>query len=129
MKRLLNKAIILALMAVTWVSCSQDEAMVDYESTIVQESESDIHINLSLNIPDPIQIASRSGEVEESIKDITVLCFDKNGLALTMLSQDQTGNESGTLNVKIPNATRIMHVFANQENIPFEKGKSEYEAE
>ena len=129
MKRLLNKAIILALMAVTWVSCSQDEAMVDYESTIVQESESDIHINLSLNIPDPIQIASRSGEVEESIKDITVLCFDKNGLALTMLSQDQTGNESGTLNVKIPNATRIMHVFANQENIPFEKGMSEYDAE
>ena len=130
MKRLLNKAIILALMAVTWVGCSQDEAMVDFESTIVQESESDIHINLNLNIPDPIQITSRSGDIEESIKDITVLCFDKNGLALTKLGTTPipTSEESGTLNVKIPNATRIMHVFANQETIPFEKGMSEYDA-
>lgn len=130
MKRLLNKAIILALMAVTWVGCSQDEAMVEFESAIVQESESDIHINLNLNIPDPIQITSRSGDIEESIKDITVLCFDKNGLALTKLGTTPipTSEESGTLNVKIPNATRIMHVFANQETIPFEKGMSEYDA-
>ena len=130
MKRLLNKAIILALMAVTWVSCSQDEAMVDLESTIAQESESDIHINLNLNIPDPIQITSRNGDIEESIQNITVLCFDKNGLALTKLGTTPTltGEESGTLNVTIPNATRIMHVFANQETIPFEKGMSEYDA-
>ena len=130
MKRLLNKAIILALMAATWVSCSQDEAMVDFESTIVQESESDIHINLNLNIPDPIQMTSRNGEIEESIQDITVLCFDKDGYALTKLVADitPTGVESGSLSVKIPNATRVMHVFANQETVPFEKGMSEYDA-
>ena len=130
MKRLLNKAIILALMAATWVSCSQDEAMVDFESTIVQESESDIHINLNLNIPDPIQMTSRNGEIEESIKNITVLCFDKDSLALTKLTADitPTGVESGSLSVKIPNATRIMHVFANQEIVPFEKGMNEKDA-
>ena len=130
MKRLLNKAIILALMAATWVSCSQDEAIADFEPAIVQESESDIHINLNLNIPDPIQITSRNGEIEESIENITVLCFDKDGLALTKLAADitPTGVESGTLAVKIPNATRVMHVFANQEEIPFEKGMSEYDA-
>ena len=123
MKRLLNKAIILALMAATWVSCSQDEAIADFEPAIVQESESDIHINLNLNIPDPIQMTSRNGEIEESIKNITVLCFDKDGLALTKLTADitPTGVESGSLSVKIPNATRVMHVFANQEIVPFEK--------
>ena len=117
MKRLLNKAIILALMAATWMGCSQDEAMVDFESTIVQESESDIQISLNLNVPDPIQIASRSGKIEESIKDITVLCFDEDSLALTKLGTTltPTGAESGSLVVKIPNATRIMHVFANQD--------------
>ena len=130
MKRLLNKAIILAMMALAWVSCSQDEAMVDFESTIVQESESDIHINLNLNIPDPIQITSRNGEIVESIQNITVLCFDKDGYALTKLVADitPTGVESGSLSVKIPNATRVMHVFANQETVPFEKGMSEYDA-
>lgn len=130
MKRLLNKAIILALMALAWTSCSQDEAIADFEPAIVQESESDIHINLNLNIPDPIQMTSRNGEIEESIKNITVLCFDKDGYALTKLVADitPTGVESGSLSVKIPNATRIMHVFANQDEIPFEKGMSEYDA-
>ena len=130
MKRLLNKAIILALMAATWVSCSQDEAIADFETAIVQESESGIHINLNLNIPDPIQMTSRNGEIEESIKNITVLCFDKDSLALTKLTADitPTGVESGSLSVKIPNATRIMHVFANQEIVPFEKGMNEKDA-
>ena len=130
MKRLLNKAIILALMAATWVSCSQDEAIADFETAIVQESESDIHINLNLNIPDPIQMTSRTGEIVESIQNITVLCFDKDSYALTKLVADitPTGVESGSLSVKIPNATRVMHVFANQETVPFEKGMSEYDA-
>ena len=129
MKRLLNKAIILALMALAWTSCSQDEVIVDYEPTTAQESESDIHISLNLSIPDAIQVTSR--DVEELIENFTVLCFDKNDKALKMLSApattfEATGNEAGTLTVKIPNATRVMHVFANQSFVPFEKGMSEY---
>ena len=121
MKRLLNKAIALALMASTWVSCSQE----DYYLNSGQESESDITISLDLNVPDPIQVSSRA--VTEGINDFTVLCFDKEDKALTKLPAtitSTTGDEAGTLTVKIPNATRVMHVFANQESssIPFEKG-------
>ena len=128
MKRLLNKAIILAMLAVTWVGCSQDEVIVDFEPTTAQESESDIHINLNLNIPDPVQVTSRAGVVTEAIENIAVLCFDKNDKALAKLDAtfQATNDEAGTLTVKIPNATRVMHVFANQETIPFEKGMSEY---
>ena len=88
MKRLLNKAIFLALIALVWTSCSQDEAIVDFEPTTAQESESDIHISLNLSIPDAIQVTSR--DVEELIEGFTVLCFDKNDKALKMLSAPAT---------------------------------------
>ncbi len=126
MKRLLNKAIALALMAATWVGCVQE----DYYLNTGQESESDIQISLNLNIPDPMQVTTRSG-VTEAIENITVLCFDKNGGAIQVKNPEasltKTGAETGTLTVKIPNATRVMHVFANQENVPFEKGETENE--
>lgn len=133
MKRLLNKAIILALMAATWVGCSQDEAIVDFGSTTAQESDSAIHISLNVSIPDPMRVTSRSG-VTEKIEKITVLCFDKNDKALEKLEAtlvpDVNDGEAGTLTVKIKNATRVMHLFANQdlEDVPFEKGMSEYNA-
>ena len=122
MKRLLNKAIVLAMMAATWMGCSQDEVIVDCDVKInsAQESESDIPVSLNLSIPDPIQVTSR--DVTETVGDFTVLCFDKNGNALTKLPAT---DKAGTLTVKIPNATRAMHVFANQDSIPFVKGMSE----
>lgn len=125
MKRLLNKAFVLALMAATWVGCSQE----DYYLNSGQESESDITISLKLSIPDPVQVVTRSG-VAEAIENITILCFDKNGGAIPVKEAATfTSNaaESGTLTATIPNATRVMHVFANQANVPFEKGMSEYD--
>lgn len=125
MKRLLNKAIALALMTTTWVGCVQE----DYYLNTGQESESDITISLNLNIPDPMQVTTRSG-VTEAIENITVLCFDKNGGAIPVKEAAKfTSNaaESGTLTATIPNATRVMHVFANQATVPFEKGMSEYD--
>ena len=126
MKRLLNKAIALAMMAATCVGCVQE----DYYLGTEQESESDITISLNLNIPDPVQVATRSG-VTEAIENITVLCFDKNGGAIQVKNPEatltETGAETGTLTVTIPNATRVMHVFANQEDVPFDKGKTENE--
>ena len=126
MKRLLHKAIILALIAVAWVGCVQDEVIAYYDTA--QESDSAIHISLNMSIPDPILVGSRA--VTEGINDFTVLCFDKDDKALTKVPATitaTTGTESGTLTVKIPNATRVMHVFANQETVPFNKGMSEYE--
>lgn len=122
MKRLLYKTIALAMLAATWVGCSQE----DYYLNTGQESESDIQISLNLSVPDPIQVTSRA--VTEGINDFTVLCFDKNDKALVKETAifTATDTEAGTLTVKIPNATRVMHVFANQENVPFEKGMSEY---
>lgn len=138
MKRLLNKAIALALMAATWVGCVQE----DYYLNTGQESESDIQISLNLSIPDPVLAVTRAG-VAEAIENLTVLCFDGQGLALTKIdltlaeSTDASGvfvpsnkdYEAGTLKVTIPNATRIMHVFANQKNVPFVKGMDEYSDE
>ena len=125
MKRLLNKAILLALMAVTWVGCSQDEVIVDCDVKIntTQESESYIPLSLNLNIPDPIRVTSRGG-ITEAIENITILCFDKDGNALEKI--EVTPNNTDSVSVKIKNATRVMHVFANQETVPFEKGMSEY---
>ena len=119
MKRLLNKAFVLALMATTWVGCSQE----DHYLNSGQESESDIQISLNLNVPDLIQVTSRA-VTEGIINNFTVLCFDKDDKALVKYTLSATGAESGTLTVTIPNATRVMHVFANQESssIPFEKG-------
>lgn len=125
MKRLLHKAIVLALMAVSWVGCVQDEVIAYYDTA--QESDSAIHISLNMSIPDPILVGSRA--VTEGIDDFTVLCFDKDDKALTKVPATitaTTGTESGTLTVKIPNATRVMHVFANQNTVPFYKGMSEY---
>lgn len=121
MKRLLHKTIALALMAATWVGCVQE----DYYLNSGQESESDIQISLNLNVPDPIQMTSRA--VTEGINNFTVLCFDKNDKALVkeIATLSATGTESGTLTVTIPNATRVMHVFANQTDVPFVKGMSE----
>ena len=123
MKRLLNKAMLLALMAATLVGCVQE----DYYLNTGQESESDIQISLNLNIPDPVQVATRA--VEECIENFTVLCFDKNGGAIPVKEAatfTATGDEAGKLTAIIPNATRVMHVFANQATVPFEKGMSEY---
>ena len=130
MKRLLNKAIILALMVAVCTGCSHDEVIVDFDVKInsAQESESDIPVSLNLNIPDPLQVSSR--DVTEAVENFTVLCFDKNDNALTKLPADivsTTGDEAGILTVKIPNATRVMHVFANQGTVPFVKGMSEYD--
>lgn len=131
MRRLLNKAIVLAFMALTWVGCSQDEVMMDFELTTIQESESNIQINLNLNIPDPILVGSR-GVGTDAIESGNVLCFDGEGKALASVQAtftkivDENGIEKDVLIATIPNATRILHVFANQESIPFEKGMSEY---
>ena len=73
MKRLLHKAIVLALIAVAWVGCVQDEVIAYYDTA--QESDSAIHISLNMSIPDPILVGSRA--VTEGIDDFTVLCFDK----------------------------------------------------
>lgn len=120
MKRLLNKAIVLALMAVTWVGCSQDEVIVDCDVKIntAQESESGIPINLTLSIPDAVNVGSRTG-ITEVVQNITVLCFDQNHKLLSSIPVEgdnliTTDDEVGRLSVVISNKTRILHLIANQ---------------
>ena len=127
MKNLLHKAIILAMLATTWVSCSEDTwTPVDTDTAI--ECGSTINVSMNLSIPDPVKVSSRNVSVVEKIEDITVLCFDKDGRAL--VSAEATlkvsGDESGNMTATIPNTTRIMHVLANQ-TVQVVKGQTEAE--
>ena len=127
MKNLLHKAIILAMLATTWVSCSEDTwTPVDTDTAI--ECGSTINVSMNLSIPDPVKVSSRNVSVVEKIEDITVLCFDKDGRALVSAEAtlEESGDESGNMTATIPNATRIMHVLANQ-TVQVVKGQTEAE--
>ena len=123
MKDLLHKAIILAILATTWISCSEEDNILPVDIETAVESGSTISVSMNLSIPDPIKVASR---VTEAIDDITVMCFDKEGKALASspTTLTKTVNETGSMTVKIPNATRIMHVLANQ-SVQVVKGQAE----
>lgn len=127
MKNLLHKAIILAMLATTCVGCSEDTwAPVDSETAI--ESGSTINVSMNLSIPDPVKVSSRNVYVSEQIEDITILCFDKDGRTLVSAEAtlEESGDETGSMTATIPNATRIMHVLANQ-SVPVVKGQTEAE--
>jgi len=127
MKNLLHKAIILAMLATTWVGCSEDAwTPVDTDTAI--ECGSTINVSMNLSIPDPVKVSSRNVSVVETIEDITVLCFDKDGRALVSAEAtlEESGDESGNMTATIPNATRIMHVLANR-TVQVVKGQTEAE--
>ena len=83
MKRLLNIAIILTIAATTWVGCSNEDTLMPADIASATDNGSTIHISMNLNIPDPVRVASRNGSVTEGINTMTVLCFNKNGEALS----------------------------------------------
>lgn len=115
------------MLATTWVSCSEDTwTPVDTDTAI--ECGSTINVSMNLSIPDPIKVSSRNVSVVEKIEDITVLCFDKDGRALVSAEAtlEESGDESGNMTATIPNATRIMHVLANQ-TVQVVKGQTEAE--
>lgn len=115
------------MLATTWVSCSEDTwTPVDTDTAI--ECGSTINVSMNLSIPDPVKVSSRNVSVVEKIEDITVLCFDKDGRALVSAEAtlEESGDESGNMTATIPNATRIMHVLANQ-TVQVVKGQTEAE--
>ena len=132
MKNLLHKAIILAMLTTLWTGCSEEDTMLPVDIETAAESGSTISISMNLNIPDPIRVSSR-GVVTEAIENITVLCFDRNGEALAPITElsfesdenaDEKQKPAGSMTAKIPNATRIMHVLANQ-SVQVVKGQTE----
>ena len=132
MKNLLHKAIILAMFTTLWTGCSEEDTMLPVDIETAAESGSTINISMNLSIPDPVRVASR-GVVTEAIENITVLCFDRNGEALAPITElsfrsdenaDEKQKPAGSMTAKIPNATRIMHVLANQ-SVQVVKGQTE----
>ena len=132
MKNLLYKAILLAMLATFWTGCSEEDIMLPVDVETVAESGSTINISMNFNIPDPLRVASR-GIVTEAIENITILCFDKNREALAPITEisfesnenaDEKEMPAGNITAKIPNATRIMHILANQSAQVY-KGQTE----
>lgn len=111
MKRLLNIAITLAMLFVM-TGCVNDELVSDIHSSATPESSSDILVNMDLQIPDPFKVTSRLGVVSEAMETVTLVCFDEDGNALSSIPS--TYSEDRYLETKVPSATRIIHVVANQ---------------
>ena len=111
MKRLLNIAITLAMLF-GMAGCVNDELVSDTHSLATPESSSDILVNMDLQIPDHFKVTSRYGVVSEAMETVTLVCFDENGYALSSIPCAYS--EDTDLEAKVPSATRIIHVVANQ---------------
>ena len=111
MKKLLNIAITLAMLF-GMTGCVNDELVSDIHSSATPESSSDILVNMDLQIPDPFKVTSRLGVVSDVMETVTLVSFDKNGYALSSIPCAYS--EDTDLEAKVPSATRIIHVVANQ---------------
>ena len=130
MKRLLNIAMAMTMLAAIMVGCCKDEVWVHVDPKNAAESTSSVKLSMNLSIPDAVKVGSRNFE---GVDGITVVCFDEEHKSLGSVPVEDanltaTGDESGYFSVMIPNKTRILHVIANQD-VELDKGKSESELE
>ena len=114
MKSLYHIIIALAVLTTTFVGCSDEDTLmtVDMEST--QEQNATFSVDLNLSIPDPIQVTSRSGSLEDAIKSITLLCFNNSGKLISTSTYDNLSGLDGQLTAEITYTTRVIHLIANQ---------------
>ena len=130
MKRLLNIAMAMTMLAAIMVGCSEEEVLVYADAQITTESTSSMKLHMQLSIPDAVKVGSRNFE---GVNNITVVCFDESHKSLGSIPVEDvnltaTGDEAGNFSVMIPNKTRILHVIANQD-VELNKGKDESELE
>lgn len=114
MKSLYHIIIALALLATTIVSCSEEDTLMTVDLENTQEQNATFSVDLNLSIPDPIQVTSRSGSLEDAIKSITLLCFNNSGKLISTSTYDNLSGLEGQLTAEITYTTRVIHLIANQ---------------
>lgn len=115
MKSLYHIIIVLVMFATTWVSCSNEDTLMNVDLENTQEQNASFTVNFNLSIPDPIQVTSRSGVVEDAIKNITLLCFNNSGKLVSYTTYDNLSGLDGSLTAEITYTTRVIHLIANQD--------------
>lgn len=114
MKGLYHIIITLAILATTIVSCSDEDTLMTVDMENTQEQNATFSVDLNLSIPDPIQVTSRSGSLEDAIKSITLLCFNNSGKLISTSTYNNLSGLEGQLTAEITYTTRVIHLIANQ---------------
>ena len=136
MKRLLKNIMMLAVVAIAAVACHKDDFVTD-----IPQVESDMmHLRFGVVSPDMRQVSTRAVDPDgKGIQNITLFCFDDEGLFISTATARIEGNSDndevslsgGIFDALVPQATRVMHLLANQNMSTFSedtfRAKSENE--
>lgn len=112
MKSLYHIIIVLAMLAVTWVGCSDEDTLMTVDMENSQEQNSSFNVNMNISVPDPIKVTSRNAEYD-AIESMTLLCFNGQG-KLISISTPIFDKDNRTLTADITYTTRVIHLIANQ---------------
>ena len=128
--------ILATLLFVSIVSSCVEEVFVHENTNDVEVGVygDEIKLNLNFVAPDPVLMATRAVDPDgKTLQNLTLFCFDANGLFLTTATAQVKGNSddnlSGTFGATIPKTTRIIHLLANQNMSSFEKNDYLYRTE
>lgn len=136
MKRLVKNIMMLAVVAIAAVACHKDDFVTD-----IPQVESDMmHLRFGVVSPDMRQVSTRAVDPDgKGIQNITLFCFDDEGLFISTATARIEGNSDndevslsgGIFDALVPQATRVMHLLANQNMSTFSedtfRAKSENE--
>lgn len=136
MKRLIKNIMMLAVVAIAAVACHKDDFVTD-----IPQVESDMmHLRFGVVSPDMRQVSTRAVDPDgKGIQNITLFCFDDEGLFISTATARIEGNSDndevslsgGIFDALVPQATRVMHLLANQNMSTFSedtfRAKSENE--
>lgn len=111
MKRLF-KIMMFLVMTAYFVGCQHEDVIeITNDQNEWASDASTVNVCMNLNIPNLIKFSSRSGN---DFQNITLLCFDGNGNLKSSSVASLSENSNITIEAKIPNSTRVIHLLANQ---------------
>ena len=124
MKRLLKNIMMLAAVAMAAVACQTD----DISTEMPQPDDGMMRLRFGVQSPDMRQVNTRAVDPDgKGIQNITIFCFDGNGLFISTatariegeIDDDEVSLSGGIFDAVVPQATRVMHLLANQNMSTF----------
>ena len=124
MKRLLKNIMMLAAVAMAAVACQTD----DISTEMPQPDDGMMRLRFGVQSPDMRQVNTRAVDPDgKGIQNITIFCFDGNGLFISTatariegeIGDDEVSLSGGIFDAVVPQATRVMHLLANQNMSTF----------
>ena len=119
-KRVIHTAIALVAVAVTLVSCRQDDWLDDSPTA----REGYVALRFTADVPAMQEVSTRSVDPDGGgVQDMTLFCFDSYGLFITTASAKVATQTSttGTFTAEVPENTRTIHFVANQNMTDFKE--------